>query len=304
MGEGSGYGKVILFGEHFVVYGIPAIASALGLNTTAVIEDSAETVVDDKTLNKIFYPGKADPVIQVLDLITDRLNLRGLNYKATLFSTIPFSSGMGSSAALSVALIKAFNDHYNLELTDEEVNSTAYECEKLFHGNPSGIDNSVSTYGGLLWFKRSTPPVFERLKMLEPVEIVVGNTGIVHDTGEVVAGVAERREKNPSEYWDYFKEYEGVVLRAREVITAGDVGELGDLMNRNHALLQKIEVSCPELDGLCEAALDAGAYGAKLTGAGKGGCMLALTPGRELQEKVASALEGRAESVIKTRIGV
>jgi mevalonate kinase len=194
-----------------------------------------------------------------------------------------------------------------MNLSNEKINEIAYEAERAYAGTPSGIDNTAATYGGLLWFRRSLtdgPNTIERLRIKKPVEIVMGNTGIVANTEAMVAGVNERKSKYPEKYNEFFRQAEELIYEARKFLEKFDLKKLGELMNENHKLLQGIEVSCKELDHLVELALEKGAYGAKLTGGGGGGCMVALTPGKELQENIAKAMEKEGFKVLRTKIGV
>jgi mevalonate kinase len=193
-----------------------------------------------------------------------------------------------------------------LDLPDKKINDIAYEAEKAYAGTPSGIDNTAATYGGLIWFKKAlggTPNTIERLTIKEPVEIIIGNTGIVADTKAMVAGVAARRKKDPEKYDRLCKEAEELVTTARKALDGFDLRRVGELMNENHLQLKAIEVSCEELDYLVSLAREKGAFGAKLTGGGGGGCMVALTPGRMLQERVAKAIENAGFNVLRTKIG-
>ena len=181
------------------------------------------------------------------------------------------------------------------------------KAEKAYAGNPSGIDNTAATYGGLMWFKKNMgggPDRVEPLSIKEPVEIVIGSTGKVANTKAMVEGVAERKNKNPQKYNPLFKRAEELAYEGRAALEFCDLKKIGDLMNENHRLLQEIEVSSKELDLLVELARKHGAIGAKLTGGGGGGCMVALTPGKELQGKVASAFKTAGYEFLATKIGV
>ena len=304
-GEGHGYGKVILFNEHFVVYGIPAIASAIGMKTIAIVEPSEKfELVDNRLETPGYKKEKLEQQKQSLGNIFKAMNLKPDKIKITLSGDLIAASGVGASAASCVSIARALDDYYKLGLDDEKINQIAYEGEKAYHGNPSGIDNTASTYGGLIWYQR-TPDriIMNRLPLKEPVEIVIGNTGKVANTKLAVQGVRERKEKYPEKYNKIFKKAEEMVYDARSALETFDLNKIGDLMNKNHKLLQQIEVSSPELDFLVEIALDNGAIGAKMTGGGLGGNMIALTPGRDLQEKVAKAMEKEGFQTMKTTLG-
>ncbi|MCK5636470.1 MAG: mevalonate kinase, partial [Thermoplasmatales archaeon] len=208
-----------------------------------------------------------------------------------------------ASAASCVAIARALSDQYELNLTDEEINEIAYEGEKGYHGTPSGIDNTASTFGGLIWFEKAENNVIEKIVPPNPIEIVMGNTGKVADTTSAVAGVRDRKEKNPEKYQEIFNRAENIAYLAKDAIQDEDFKELGKLMNENHKLLQQIEVSSRELDFIVKLARDQGALGAKLTGGGLGGNMIALTPSRDLQDDVANAIEKEGFQTLKTVIG-
>ena len=309
MGKGSGFGKVILFNEHFVVYGVPAIVSAIDKSTTATVEpfEGKGWTLDDR---RPATPGYKEEKLEQQKDSTERiLKAAGVDptrnpIKITLGGDLVAASGIGASAASCVAIARAVSDEFNLGFSDERINEIAYEGERGYHGTPSGIDNTAATYGGLIWYVRGTPPTFERIELKEPVEIVMGNTGIVANTAAAVAGVRERKEKYPKKYEELFEAAEKLVREARRALEGFDLKRVGELMDENHKLLQAIEVSCKELDFLVELARQHGAYGAKMTGGGLGGNMVALTPGKELQERVARAIEREGFEVLRTRIGV
>jgi len=308
-GEGIGFGKAILFNEHFVVYGVPAIVSAIGKYTVAKVEplSTPEIKLEDKRNATPRY--KEDKLEQQKDSINRILKAMNIDaskkgIKILLEGNLYAASGIGASAASCVAIARSLSKCFNLNLSDEEINNIAFEGEKGYHGTPSGIDNTAATFGGLIWFKKGEPNVMERISLPSPVEIVIGNTGKVADTSAVVAGVKERREKNPKKYKEIFERAENIAFLAKRALQDEDYESVGKLMNENHKLLQQIEVSSNELDFLVEVARDNGALGAKLTGGGRGGNMIALTPGKDLQEQVANAIEKEGFEVLKTTIGV
>lgn len=308
MGEGSGYGKVILFGEHFVVYGLPGIASAVGLATDATVKKAeALTVKDERKGTEGYSDSKRAHQLESFELMFDAMGIADKNFDIWLGGALPTMSGIGASAASSVAIARAVSDELGLGYDDDRINKIAYEMEKAFAGNPSGIDNTVATYGGLIWFEKNMEGgqnKIEKVRTPSVVEIVMGNSGVVANTKKMVEGVAERRKAEPEKYAAAFKQFEGLVFKAREALEKGDLKTVGALMDENHRLLQEIEVSCKELDELVAIARENGALGAKVTGGGGGGSMVALTPGKELQEKVAGVMEARGFKVLRTQIGV
>jgi mevalonate kinase len=312
MGKGSGFGKVILFNEHFVVHGIPGIVSAINLTTDAKVKKiigNGINVKDERKGTEVYTEKKK---IQQKESIERMLRMMGLDLEKLpleiwLGGDLPTFSGIGASAASSVAIARAISEEFEMKLSDEKINEIAYEAERAYAGTPSGIDNTAATYGGLLWFKKNLsggPNTIERLKIKKPVEIVMGNTGVVANTEAMVAGVAERKSRYPEKYNKLFKQAEELVYEGKRTLEKFDLKKIGKLMNENHRLLQAIEVSSKELDQLVEIALNQGAFGAKLTGGGGGGCMVALTPGKELQGNVAKSMEKEGFKVLRTKIGV
>ena len=309
MGTGVGFGKVILFNEHFVVYGLPAIVSAIGRKTTAVVEkgSGSGTEVNDCRPETPGY--KAEKLREQQESVQRMLKFMNINtehnhFKITLGGDLIAASGVGASAASCAAIARAFSEELVLNYSDEQVNQTAYEGEKGYHGTPSGIDNTAATYGGLIWYRRGgESQIMDRMKLRKPVEVVMGNTGIVADTKIVVADVKERKEKEAEKYAQIFKNADELAQKARKQLAAFDLPNLGISMNKNHEMLQQIGVSCDELDVLVDLARDNGALGAKMTGTGRGGYMVALTPGRELQERVAVEIERKGFQALRTTIG-
>ncbi len=309
MGKGFGFGKVILFNEHFVVYGIPAIASAIGAKTLALVERHGGTGVELEDERPETQGYKAEKLGQQKESLDRMLKYMDIDtqknaFKIALGGDLIAASGVGASAASCAAIARAFSDELNLNYSDENVNEIAFEGEKGYHGTPSGIDNTAATYGGLIWYKREgSSQLMERMKIPKPVEIVMGNTGLIADTAVVVGGVRQRRDREPEKYATLFEKASRLVQEARKQLVEFNLEKLGSYMNENHALLQQIGVSCPELDALVDLARENGAIGAKMTGTGQGGYMVALTPGKDLQERVANAIERKGLQVLRTKIG-
>ncbi len=310
MGRGSGYGKVILLGEHFVVHGVPGIVSAIDSTTDVIVKKTGNgiQVKDERKTAKGYSEKKR---LQQLESIDRMLKAMGINTKMPLNiwigGTLPGFSGLGASAASSVAIARAIAEELGINAPDEKINQIAYEAEKAYAGNPSGIDNTAATYGGLLWFKKNltgSANIIERITIQKPIGIIIGSTGMVANTKAMVKGVADRKRAYPQKYELLFRQAERLVYNGRNALEAYDLEKFGDLMNENHRLLQEIEVSSRELNLLVEIARKEGALGAKLTGGGGGGCMTALTPTKELQEKVASAIEKEGFEVLRTKIGI
>lgn len=229
-----------------------------------------------------------------------------MNIKIT--STIPIASGLGSGAAVTVASTRALASHLNHPMTDEEVNAFAYEIEKLHHGTPSGIDNTVITYAKPVYFVKGQP--IETFTVGKPFTIVIGDTGISAPTKDSVGDVRKLWETDKEKWEGVFDKIGGIVNEARGVIErekpvpgeTDGMKELGELMDTNQTLLQALTVSSPELDGLVTAARKAGALGAKLSGGGRGGNMIALVEAGQAEAVVKSLKEAGAKSTIITQI--
>ena len=308
-GQGIGFGKAILFNEHFVVYGIPSIVSAIGQYTRARIELSIKPqyqLEDLRPATPKYKEDKKDQQTDSLNKMLKKMNidLSSKGIKIILDGNLVASSGIGASAASCVAVARALSEYYGMNLSDDEINAVAFEGEKGYHGTPSGVDNTASTFGGLIWFQKGEPNVIEKISVSTPVEIVIGNTGKVANTQAAVAGVKDRKEKNPKKYNEIFDRAENITYLARRALEEGDYKAVGKLMNENHRLLQQIEVSSRELDFLVQVAVKCGALGAKLTGGGLGGNIIALTPGKAVQDRVANAIEKEGFQTIKTIIGM
>jgi len=308
--QGKGYGKTILFGEHFVVYGLPAIASALGTATVATVETADEyALVDDRPATPSYKKEKYDEQLESNKLILAEmgLDMQKSPVTITLAGDLIAASGVGASAASATAIARALNGYFDMGYDEARINEVAYEGEKGYHGKPSGLDNTASVYGGIIWFIKDLeggPNTMERLKMPNPVEIVLGNTGITSSTKEVVGDVKIKKEEKPERFDDIFSTYEKTAIKARQVLQEGDMKTVGRLMTKTHGLLQDITVSSRENDFLVDVAMDNGALGAKLTGTGRGGLVQALTPGKELQDRVARAMEAEGYAAYKTLIGI
>lgn len=327
MGKGSGFGKVILFNEHFVVYGIPSIASAIDSKTETTVErvkDPAElepsgnegsmrddgwVLEDDRPANPGYKTEKYQHQKESINLVFSaaRFDPSENNIRIRMGGDLKSVGGVGASAAVCVSLARALNQEFGLGYDDTRINEIAYEGEKAYAGTPSGIDNTCSTFGGLLLFQKNLkggPNRIDHLKVREPIRIVMGNTGVTANTKAAVAGVRERKEQHPDRYAGIFREAEELVTHAQKALDDHDLERVGRLMNRNHELLQQIEVSHPKLNELVDIARREGALGAKMTGGGLGGYMVALTPDAETQDRVAQAMIDAGFGAHKTMIGI
>ena len=295
-GVGVGYGKIILLGEHAVVHGRHAIACPVPLTIRAIVEDGDRGVELLIPRWGVEYQ-LAKPLEQrrsferAASAILDKLGLATRTMRIEVFPDVPRGMGLGGSAALAVAIVRALDLHFRLGLSDAEVNELAYLSEQNAHGQPSGIDNTLATYGKPLVYRRGTPPMVELLRIPEPLSIVVGMTQTEGLTARTVANVADARQRNPRLYEKIFDDIDALVLQAVSAIQDNDVTTLGDLMNINQGLLNGLQVSTPELERLIETAREAGAVGAKLTGGGGGGAMIALCRNATTTADVQRAIE-------------
>ena len=207
--------------------------------------------------------------------------------------------GLGGSAAIAVAIIKSLNHHYSLNLSDEEINSMAFESEKVAHGNPSGIDNTMATYGHPLIYRTGENPLIERLNINEEFSLVLGFTNQEGLTAKTVAHVKTQWKQNKSLFERLFNEIDSLVLQSVQAIQNNDFKHLGQLMNINQGLLNAMQISTPELERLIMIARDAGAMGAKMTGGGGGGAIVAIT---DNPSKVQSAIESEGYKALSFNI--
>ena len=311
MGKGYGYGKTILFGEHFVVYGLPSLASAIGAKTTATVDrisSKGYELIDNRPEVPGYKKEKYDEqqvsiknVLKFMGIDTEKQGLR-----ITLGGDLICASGVGASAASAVAIARALSDEFKLNWNNVRINQAAYEGEKGYHGTPSGIDNTASTFGGLVYFVKNMkggPDTMEPTKLKNPVELVIGSSGITSDTKKVVDAVRKLKDKDPKWFDGIIAEYSKLIAQGRQALEKFDLPLVGKLMDKNHTLLQEITVSNEVLDSMVAMSRKAGALGAKVTGTGQGGNMIALTPGVKLRDKVASTLQAAGYEVWKTTIG-
>lgn len=304
LSETRAFGKLILFGEHFVVYKAPALVGAVAAATDCAMEFTEKPgieIIDNRPAVPNYKTKKAAEGEAAVALVLKHFNLEDKGVKLTFGGDLCCVSGIGASAAQTVSLSRAIAQTVPLSLTEEEINAGGYEGEKGYHGTPSGIDNTAATFGGLLKFQRTDgDPIFEKKKIKQPIRIVYASTGITASTTEVVGDVRAKKDKDPEWFDGLMTKYLALVEKGEKAMDEGNLEELGKLMDENHVLCQELTVTCKESDDLCEAAREAGALGAKMSGTGRGGLMLALTPTVETQDAVAESLAKLAPQVWKT----
>ena len=284
-------GKLILFGEHAAVYGRHALALPIP-DAVSVVVESAEATTS-LAIPNWGIAGKLDlddpkGIAAAIALILQQLDVRGAAFSITVDSQLPRAMGLGSSAAIAVAVTRAICDVMQLSVDNERINAIAFECEKLAHGTPSGVDNTISTYAEPMLFCNDGSLQIEPLTLTEVPPIVIACSSEIGLTSEQVAGVRSRYEQAPQRYSALFDEIDNISLAGAELLQARNYKELGLAMNVCHGLLNAIEVSTPELERMVMLARSAGAAGAKLTGGGGGGSIIALCPGA--MDNVQSAL--------------
>lgn len=311
----SAPGKVILFGEHAVVYGQPAIAvpvAAVSARATVAPGDHGSGVwlvcsdlpapdgCGTGCRYALRHAAADDPLQRAVTLALDRFG-RGVepDIVLTIRSTIPIARGMGSGAAVATAVARALAAYFDCAPAAEDVSALVYEVEKLFHGTPSGIDNTVIAYAQPVYFVRDLG--MSALHVGAPFTLVIADSGVPSATRDVVADVRRGWEADPRHYERLFGAIGAISRAARPRIETGDWRALGDLMNQNQRLLAQLGVSSTVLDGLLGAAHAAGALGAKLSGAGRGGYILALAePGDNASLAEALCAAGAAQVMVTT----
>lgn len=288
----SAAGKIILLGEHAVVYGHHALAIPIPDAVCASVSraaDNTRLTVTDWGLQVTVTDDANDGAAAAVKQIFDELQLGDVHLDIRVSSILPRGMGLGSSAAIAVAVTRAIAKFMRIDLDDNAVNEIAFACEKLSHGTPSGVDNTISCFGKDMLFRNSGALCSERLSRSSHLPIVVACSHSAGPTREQVAGVRQRRDNNSERYEAVFQQMDQLSIDGAKALASENYDELGSMMNICQGLLNAIEVSTPELEEMIHIARDAGAVGAKLTGAGGGGSIVALCPGRE--REVRSALQ-------------
>ena len=291
-GAGHACGKVILLGEHAVVYGVPALAVGIdrGARARAVPSGPGPSrllvsgwniaVREDHPDHDLARAFRA--LLEAARAHSPSLDAHEVEVEASL----PPGGGLGCSAAIGVAIARALCPHAG----HDAVQAQAMAWEQVFHGNPSGVDAAVAARGGCVLFRRGEP--METVRVRGPLQLCVGNTGRASSTKAMVEGLARLRATQEDVVDRAFEAVRALVLSARVAIEAGDRPTLGRLMDRNQILLGSLFLSTPEIETMCDLARRAGALGAKLTGAGGGGCVVALVPSQAIADAVLDAWKG------------
>lgn len=310
MTQASAPAKLILFGEHAVVYGRPAIAVPLpSIRATVAVDvlpprDREGILIHSPALKTSFLlheVGRTDPLGLAVQLAFEKLHVTyPPNMRITIHSDIPISAGLGSGAAVTVAIVRALSRHFARRMSDEEISQIAYEVERIHHGTPSGVDNTVIAYEQPVYFQRGKS--VERFSIRKAFTVAMAHSGESAATAEVVGRVRAGWKSNKVAYEKSFDAIGRIVDLAYTALRRGDLELLGPLMDQNQMHLNALQVSSPSLEGLIRAAKAAGAKGAKLSGAGKGGFMIAFVDSPSADDVVEALREAGATQVLKTRI--
>jgi mevalonate kinase len=295
-------GKTILFGEHSVVYGYPAISMAINIQSyceiTEISEDSIELIFDSYNIKL-----RSAQYLELIDSIPEKFKQFSLcfqifkrdygiefeNTRIHLSSDLFPGSGLGSSASTSIALINGINNFYQLGLSREDMSDIGYKMEEVVHGSPSGIDNTTCTYGNIINYEKGE---FEFLTSPVDLKILISYTDIEHDTKKAINNIKMLKEEKPDIVSKYLKEMGSIAKSAKKALGSGNILEMGRLMNRNQQLLSLLGVSNEKIDFINKIANSNGAYGSKLTGAGLGGCVITLGEKKTL-ERISQLLKKR-----------
>lgn len=309
MGKGTAFGKTILIGDQFVLREVPAIVAALPFVTEAVVErhegegwtleDNRTEVPGYKDKKKAQQVESINHILEVMDIDTRKTPLK-ITYGGDLLA----GSGVGASAASCVSLARALNDEFNLGYSIEQINHVGWEGEFAYHGTPSGVDNTASTYGGLIkyWIKDEQKN-FEQIQIKEPIRVVLANSGITADTSKLDIYVDKELERDPKLFESRMDIIRSQGREMKKALEAYDLKTVGEIMTANHKMLIEMDLSHDILVYLCNKALKMGALGAKLTGGGRGGYMNAMVPDKETQAAIAAAFKAEGYQTIRAEIG-
>jgi mevalonate kinase len=309
MGKGTGFGKTILIGDQFVLEEVPAIVSSIPFETEALVEriEGVGWILED---NRMEVPGykekKKEQQIESINRILEvmKIDVKQTPIKITYGGDLLAGSGVGASAASCVSLARALNEEFNLGYSVEEINHVGWEGEFAYHGVPSGVDNTASTYGGLMVYQvKGEQKRFENIQLPKPIEVVLGNSGVTANTAALDGFIQKEKKQDPELFTSRIKTITDQSYEMKQALEAYDLKKVGEIMTENHKILINMNLSHDILVYLCKLAIEKGALGAKVTGGGRGGYMSALTPGKDLQDIVASAIEKEGYKVIRATIG-
>lgn len=306
----SAPGKAILFGEHAVVYGQPAIAiplhqvSAEAIIKADILAPEGQISIQSDAIGldtKISELSHDHPLVLAISNTLGHFSVdRVPAFKLKINSTIPVASGLGSGAAVSAAVVRAVAAFLGQDISDAVVSDITFESEKIYHGSPSGIDNTVVSFKRAIFFEKGKKS--EILEMGKAFTLLIADTGKESQTKSVVDQVRAAWKKEKSKFEQIFQQIGEISRAARGAMKLGQIVRLGELMNDNQGLLNEMGVSSPELDMLINSAIDAGALGAKLSGAGGGGNMIAVAHDQDIAIIEKALQHAGAQHVIRTQL--
>jgi mevalonate kinase len=289
----SAPGKCILFGEHAVVYGYPALAIAIDIFSYCKISEREQNGILLNLKNYVYssnfsdinelcdqIPSKFRQIAVGIELLSKKYNILINKIDIEIYSDLWPESGLGSSASSSIALLGALDEFYKLNLKKKDISNLAFEMEKIVHGKPSGIDNITCAQGGLIFFKDHE---FQRFDFLKQFQFLIIYTGITHNTKDAIKNVKEFCIKEPKLSTELFTKIRTITEKGLKELEQGNIVEFGNLMNLNHQILDKIGLSTPDIEKITQISRSNNAYGSKLTGAGKGGCVISIGKLSDLQ---------------------
>lgn len=301
-------GKCILFGEHSVVYGYPALVTAINIHSTCTIDSVKQNQLilelvnfgntyDISNISEVFsvLPEKHDNISLALEYLNKTYDLDFRKIKITLSSDLFPNAGLGSSASTAVALIAAINAHYDLHMNRHEISSLAYEMEKVIHGTPSGIDNAICTNGGLCCYERGELACLEKEV---DFPILITNTLIKRNTSVAIQKCKQFKETEPQACQEIFNRIGQIVKRSKALIDDGNIKEALKLATDNQSELEKLGLSNEVIDNIVSVCLEGGAWGSKLTGAGLGGVVISFGTFEVLQNLKETLISKGYPSII------
>ncbi len=281
--QGEAPGKCILFGEHAVVYGYPALAAAIEMGSFCQIAPNSQegiswnfsnfatslkwSITDDIPDSSFAH------FLYCLQKLAQDFSIEINNLEITISSHLWSNSGLGSSASSASAFIKAINNYYSLELTLDQLNEYTLYMEGFIHGTPSGLDNSTVNYGGVIHFQKG---IVRNLDKFSPIPILIVDSGIAHDTKEAIIRVKDLFTEDPNKITNIFENISSICEQGILAIKSDNLEILGALMNKNHKLLQELNLSTPKIEEIRWIGDQTGIFGSKITGAGLGGAIIAV----------------------------
>ena len=292
-------GKAIITGEHFVVHGAWALAAALPRKVRVAVEPSSKFEVVSDLFREQESP-ELVPVSHVVEGMAREFSLKP-TVRVTITSDVPGGAGLGSSAATMVAVAAAYSKLSSLGLKVDELVSCAMVGEQSIHGKPSGVDPAASAHGGVILFRTGSAP--KNVSLDGPRSLILSYSGLNRSTRGQIGHVTKMKDRYPGMFESLAGGIGELSLRASEMLRGGNMRGLGTLLTVNHAALMSLGVSNETLDGMVDLLLTMGSYGAKLTGAGGGGSVLAVAPeGKE--KSIVSGLSARGFETFKVKIPV